>query len=69
MLYFGRYRDDCFSIWKGSDEKLNSLFNFMNSINDNEDLQFTMEIGKECLSFLDLKISIINNKLVATVYS
>ena len=39
----------------------------MNSIN--EDLQFTMEIGKECLSFSDLRISIVNNKLETTVYS
>ena len=32
MLYFGRYRDDCFSIWKGSVEKLNYEFIYCISV-------------------------------------
>jgi len=67
LLYYGRYRDDCFSLWCGSKEKLNELFNFINSLND--DLKFTMEIGDDQLCFLDLKITLSNNNLSTTVYS
>lgn len=42
MLYYGRYRDDCLSLWCGSTERLNEFFTFLNSLN--EDLKFTMEI-------------------------
>ena len=67
LFYFGRYRDDCFSIWTGSLEKLNQFLNFMNSLD--EKLQFTMEVGKESICFLDLNISIVNSKLCTSVYS
>ena len=67
LLYFGRYRDDCLSLWCGSREKLNTFFEFLNSLND--DLKFTMEIGNDTLCFLDLKISLVGNKLTTTVYS
>ena len=66
-FFYGRYRDDCFVIWNGSKERLNNFHKFLNSLD--EDLKFTMEIAKGSLCFLDLKISIVNNKLVTTVYS
>ena len=67
LLFYGRYRDDCFALWNGSIEKLNDFFSFMNTLND--DLKFTMEIGGKELCFLDLKISLIENRLCTTVYS
>ena len=67
LKYFGRYRDDCLSLWCGTREKLESFFNFLNSLND--DLKFTMEIGNDKLCFLDLEIKLENNKLHTTVYS
>ena len=67
LSYFGRYRDDCLSLWCGNEERLNEFFTFMNSIN--KDLQFTMEIGGKSLCFLDLQITLKNNHLTTTVYS
>ena len=66
-FFNGRYRDDCFIIWNGSKERLNSFHQFLNSLD--KDLKFTMEIGKGSLSFLDLKISIGDYKLATIVYS
>ena len=67
LLYYGRYRDDCLSLWCGSIEKLNELHAYINSLSD--DLKFTMEIGYNELCFLDLKITLKDNHLSTTVYS
>ena len=67
LKYFGRYRDDCFALWIGTVEKLYMFFEFMNSLNN--DLKFTMEIGGKEICFLDVKITIVENKLQTTVYS
>ena len=66
ILYFGWYRDDCLVLWDGTDEKLQELYSFINTLN--LDLKFTMEIGIQSICFLDLRISIVENKLTA-VYS
>lgn len=67
MRYFGRYRDDCFTIWVGERERLDDFLTFLNSQSDQ--LKFTMEMGDQQLCFLDVKVSIVNNKLETTVYS
>ena len=67
LSYYGRYRDDCLSLWCGSIEKLHQLHDYINSLS--RDLKFTMEIGGSELCFLDLKITLENNKLLTTVYS
>lgn len=67
MKYFGRYRDDCFVVWEGSKNRLNDFFTFINSLSN--DLKFTMEVGDKELCFLDVKLSIIGNKIETTVYS
>ena len=52
MRYFGRYRDDCLALWTGPLEKFELfLLMFLNSIDSN--LQFTTEIGRNELHFLD----------------
>ena len=66
LVYFGRYRYDYFSLWKGTMEKLESLYNFLNSLNP--DLKFTMEVGGKGICFLGLKISIADGQLETTVY-
>ena len=48
-------------------EKLNSFHQFLNSLD--KDFRFKMEIAKDYLCFLDLKISIVNYKVVTTVYN
>ena len=67
LFFYGRYRDDCLVIWNGSKKRLNSFHQFLDSLD--EDLKFTMEIAKSSLRFLDLKICIVDYKLVTTVYS
>ena len=65
LLYYGRYRDDCLSLWSGSMEKLNDLHTYINSLSN--DLKFTMEVGKNELCFLDLKITLDKNHLSTSV--
>ena len=67
LRYFGRYRDDCLSLWIGTRERLEGFFTFLNSLND--DLKFTMEVGGNELCFLDVKLSIVNGKIETSVYS
>ena len=67
LLYFGRYRDDIFALWVGTEERLQQFFNFINTLDDK--LKFTMEIGGNTLEFLDLLITIVGNQLFTTVYS
>ena len=67
ILYFGRYRDDCLVLWNVADEKLQKLYNFIDTLNP--DLMFAIEIGNQSICFLDLRISIVWNKITTTVYS
>ena len=67
ILNFGWYREDCLVLWVGTDEKLQQLYNFVTTLIP--DLKFTMEIGNQSKCFLDLRISLIGNKLTTTVYS
>ena len=60
MRYSGRHRDDCLALWTGPLEKL-ELFLFLNSLDSN--LQFTIEIGGKELCFLDLKLTLTDNKI------
>ena len=66
-LYFGRYKDDCLVLWDGTDEKLQKLYNLIKT--RNQDLKSTVEIGNQSIFFVDLKISIVGNKLTTNVYS
>ena len=61
FLNFGRYRDDCLVLWCGNFEKLNDIHKMLNILD--EKLKFMMEIGGNSICFLDLKISIQNNRL------
>ena len=54
-------------ICSGSKESLSSFHQFLNSLD--EALKFTMEIANGFLCFLDLKISIVDYKLVTAAYS
>jgi len=67
IKFFGRFRDDCFSIWQGSINRLHEFLDLLNSICSS--INFTMEIGYDKLCFLDVEISKVNNKLTTTVYS
>ena len=67
IFFFGWYRDDCITIWTGHVDKIDLLFEFLNSLDEN--LKFTVEIDGKSLCFLDLKITIDDKKLSTSVYS
>ena len=67
MRYFGRYRDDCLVLWTSPLEKLELFLIFLKSIDSN--LQFTIEVGENELCFLDLKLTLKDNKIHTTDYS
>ena len=62
-----RFRDDTFALWRGTVLRLNEFFELLNSFDAH--LQFTMDVGGSSLHFLDLLISISNNRLETSVYS
>ena len=66
-LFFGRFRDDCFNIWLGTEERLHEFLQLLNSISPS--IQFTMEIGGDILRYLDISIQKVGSKLTTTVYS
>lgn len=53
--------DDIFCVWSGTNRILEQFVNHINSINPN--INFTLEIGNNSINFLDLSITIANNKL------
>ena len=67
LFFFGRYRDDCFILWKGSKDRPDEFFSLLSVLDC--DLKFTMKIGNDHLCFIDLKISASSNKHMTTVYS
>ena len=46
-------------------KKLQELYNSLNTLNP--DLKFTMEIGNQSICFLDLRISVDENKLIIII--
>ena len=60
MSCFGQYCYHCLALWTGSLEKLELLLTFLNSIDSN--LKFTIEVGGNELYFLDLKLTLKDNK-------
>ena len=67
MRYFGQYRGDCLALWIGPLGKLELFLMFLNSLDSN--LQFAIEIGGNELCFLDLKLTLTDNKIQTTVHS
>ena len=51
-----RFRDDIFVVWPHTLEELQDFFNYMNNIDQSKKIQFTMEVAKDSLEFLDLKL-------------
>ena len=67
MRYFGQYRDDYLALWTSPLEKLELFLMFLNSIDSN--LQFTIEVARNELCFLDLKLTLKDYEIHTTVYS
>ena len=62
-----RFRDDTFALWRSTVQQLHDFFDILNSLDSY--LQFTMDVGGNALHFLDLHITIFNNRLETSVYS
>jgi hypothetical protein len=61
ILYWYRYVDDIICCWTGSDRQLDCFLNLLNA--QHQKISFTMEIeSNKSLNFLDLNISIKNNR-------
>ena len=51
-----RFQDDIFLVWPHSAEDLNLIFNYIDNTERTKKIQFTMEVAKDVLEFLDLKL-------------
>ena len=65
-LVWYRYIDDVFFIWTHGEQKLNSFLEELNNYHPN--IKFTHESSKENIFFLDLFVSLSENKLYTDLY-
>ena len=65
-LVWYRYIDDVFFIWTHGEQKLNSFLEELNNYHLN--IKFTHESSKGNISFLDLSVSLSENKLYTDLY-
>ena len=66
-LLFARYIDDIFMIWQHMEEELLSFINYLNTRVPN--IEFTQEISKTEVNFLDVKVLKHETELTTTLYS
>ena len=57
VICWKRFRDDIFVVWPHTLEELQIFLNYMNNIDQIKKIQFTMEVAKDSLEFLDLKLT------------
>ena len=61
-----RYIDSIFFIWTHIEQELQT---FLRSLNEfHTDIEFTYELSKESIAFLDLKVSVKNSKIITDFY-
>ena len=63
---FGRYIDDCLGATSCTKEELEQFIGFVNSFHPA--LKFTWEISETSVTFLDINISVQDNKLATSVH-
>ena len=61
LLVWYRYIDDIFFIWTHREEKLKFFLDDLNRYHPNID--FTHKSNKECINFLDLTVSLLDNEV------
>ena len=66
LSYF-RYVDDIWGLWTGSEKELQNFHQTANSIHPN--IQVDLRYGTENIEFLDVKVSIVNNKIETDLFS
>ncbi|XP_077974125.1 uncharacterized protein LOC144429790 [Styela clava] len=65
--YYCRFIDDCFMIWTHGKEKLLEFVNLANSLHPT--IKFTFECSPNNITFLDVKVHIIKDKLETEIFS
>ena len=65
-LVWCRYNDDIFFIWKHGEEKLKFFLDNLSKYHSN--INFTHESNKESINFVDLTVSLLDNKVSTDVY-
>ena len=65
VLYM-RFIDDIFIIWQHGQEELTKFIDYLNGCMDS--FKFTSEFSGNTVTFLDTKISIVNNQLISDLY-
>lgn len=66
VIMWARYIDDIFCIWKGSEADAND---FVKTLNSNEfNLEFTSQFSKNTIEFLDLELTVNENKLESRLF-
>ena len=56
VICWKRFRADIFVVWPHTLQELQVFFNYMNNIDQRKKIQFTIEVAKHSLDFLDLKL-------------
>ena len=67
VLFWKRFIDDIFMLFRGSHEQCANLVTWLNSLMP-ENIQFTFDFSKEKIQFLDVEIFKENGKLLTNLY-
>jgi len=65
--YWCRYVDDVLCLWHGNTEQLTDFLHFINS-SLYPSIKFTLEVGGSSINFLDLTITLANNRHYFEIY-
>jgi hypothetical protein len=68
-----RYIDDVFLIWQHGEESLKTFIEFCDNFSQSRkmksNIKFEANMSEETVNFLDVKVSVINNKLKTSLYT
>ena len=66
IKYWARYVDDILMVWTGTNRQVDLLLSEMNAMN--ESIKFTVEKGNETINYLDLTLTLNNNRIEYKIY-
>ena len=62
-----RFLDDCFILWDFDEEHLTNFANLLNTL-DPDNIQFTIEIDSDKISFLDILVIKYEDKIITDIF-
>ena len=66
VLFWKRFIDDCFGLWKGTREQFEEFVLLMNTVNENIKFTFEIDFNMWAVNFLDITISIDEQGIIQT---